>query len=461
MNEVTFVNRVTQWIKEILDKRLDLPFDYASIEEPTKGKQKRRDFTLYDRNGKLALTGEIKLPDKPDGVTPYNEAVVVDAHKKADDEGVKYFFTWNVTRFVLWKTFEAGVALIHRDQHMFEVVKVHNSDELSLPLVQQKIKDFLEEFLTFFADIYREKRVLPVKPLDERFVDMLDTALDTIVFHTVDELHKRHETDMDFRGKLIAWMVTEMNWTHSEETLMTDLERVAKTSCYRLVNKLMFYNALRRRYSDKLPVISFSPLENTGKRMHKALNEFFEKAIWASGDYETVYLHNFADDLPFIAKVALNGWRNLIEHIDAYDFTRLSYDIVGRIFERLISPKERHRYGQHYTMPDLVDVINGFCIRRADAVVADFGCGGGTFLVRAYTRKKYLDKNLSHAELLRQIYGVDLWPFAAHLALINLAARDLDSEPNYPLVAVEDFFNVRRAIPYSRYRRRERSRLKG
>jgi len=451
MHELTFVNNVTKWINEILSKRLDLPFKEATIEESAKGKRKRRDLTLYDQDRKLALTGEIKLPDKPDGLTPYNEAVVIDAHEKADDEGVGYFFTWNVNRLVLWKTFESGVPLIQRDQRLFEVVDIHDNKQLSLTSVQEKIKTFLEELLTFFADIYRGLQVLPVKPLDERFIEMLDTGLDTIVFHTVDALYKQYQTDVAFRGELVAWMVNEMGWTHSEGTLIIDLERAAKISCYRLVNKLMFYNALRRRFSDKLPAISFGPLQDSGEEMHQALNAFFEKAIWASGDYETVYLHNFADKLPFLAPVALEGWRNLIDHIDAYDFTRLNYDIVGRVFERLISPKERHRYGQHYTMPDLVDVINGFCIRQPDAIVADPACGGGTFLVRAYARKKQLSGGtLSHAQLLEQIYGVDISPFASHLALINLAARDLDSEPNYPRVAVEDFFNVRRGQPVFR-----------
>ena len=195
-----------------------------------------------------------------------------------------------------------------------------------------------------------------------------------------------------------------------------------------------------------MPTISFGPLENTGERIQAALNGFFKQAMFASGDYETVYASttDFAETLPFVSEVALAGWRTLIEHIDAYDFTRLNYDIVGRVFERLISPSERHRYGQHYTMPDLVDLINGFCIRQADAKVADPACGGGTFLVRAYARKKQMGGGkLTHAQLLEQLYGVDISPFAAHLALINLAARDLDSEPNYPLVAVEDFFNVR------------------
>ena len=432
--------------QQILEQRLDLPFQSASIEESAKGRLKRRDLTLRDRQGKLALTGEIKLPDKADGLTPYNETVVIDAHKKADDVGVKHFFTWNVNRLVLWKTFEPGIPLIQRDQRLFEVANIRNNTELSQAPVQRRIREFLEEFLIFFADIHRGLQVLPVKPLDERFIDMLDTALDSIALHTADTLYERYQADAAFRGRMIAWMVNDMGWTHSEETLALDLERAAKTSCYRLVNKLMFYNALRRRYGNQLPTIAFGPLENTGEKIQAALNGFFKQAMFASGDYETVYASttDFAEALPFVSEVALAGWRTLIEHIDAYDFTRLNYDIVGRVFERLISPSERHRYGQHYTMPDLVDLINAFCIRQADAKVADPACGGGTFLVRAYARKKQMGRGkLTHAQLLEQLYGVDISPFAAHLALINLAARNLDSEPNYPLVAVEDFFNVR------------------
>ncbi len=448
MHELTFVNQVTTWINEILHKRLDLPFTQATIEESAKGKRKRRDLTLYDRQDKLALTGEIKLPDKPDGLTPYNETVVIDAHRKANDIGAAYFFTWNVNRLVLWKTFEPGVPLIERDQRLFEVVNVRASHELTQTHIQAHIQAFLEEFLTFFADVHRGLKLMPVKPLDERFIDMLDTALDTIVLHTVDALHQRYQSDLTFRAQLVDWMINDMGWTHSEQTLLLDLERAAKVSNYRLVNKLMFYNALRRRYSNELPAIAFSPLDDTGERMQQTLNEFFNKAMIASGDYETVYLRSFADALPFLAQVALTGWRDLIAHIDAYDFTRLNYDVVGRVFERLISPKERHRYGQHYTLPDLVDVINGFCIRRPDAIVADPACGGGTFLVRAYARKKYLSQNrLPHLDLISQLYGLDISPFAAHLALINLAARDLDAEPNYPLIAVDDFFNVRRGHP--------------
>ena len=99
------------------------------------------------------------------------------------------------------------------------------------------------------------------------------------------------------------------------------------------------------------------------------------------------------------------------------------------------------------------DVINAFCIgrraglRRGDDVVLDPACGSGSFLVRAYYRKAYLDGLLSHEELLDQLYGCDINPFPAHLATLNLAARNITNKENYPRIARKNFFLIRRDSP--------------
>jgi hypothetical protein len=60
---------------------------------------------------------------------------------------------------------------------------------------------------------------------------------------------------------------------------------------------------------------------------------------------------------------ALDAWRGLLRNIESVDFREVSSDVVGRIFQKLIGPDERHRYGQHFTGDDPVDLINVFCIR--------------------------------------------------------------------------------------------------
>lgn len=67
VNEWTFTGDVESWINENIKEHPALPFAEARIEERGRGSSKRRDLTLYDRHGHCVLSGEVKLPDKPDG----------------------------------------------------------------------------------------------------------------------------------------------------------------------------------------------------------------------------------------------------------------------------------------------------------------------------------------------------------------------------------------------------------
>ena len=60
-----------------------MPFSRARVEEPVKGNRKRHDLRIYDRADKVILTGEVKRPENPDGRSPYQESLVMDAPDKA------------------------------------------------------------------------------------------------------------------------------------------------------------------------------------------------------------------------------------------------------------------------------------------------------------------------------------------------------------------------------------------
>jgi methylase of polypeptide subunit release factors len=174
----------------------------------------------------------------------------------------------------------------------------------------------------------------------------------------------------------------------------------------------------------------------------------FEKAVWRSSDYEPLFYphekQDWAGPLVFGHPSALDAWRGALRGIEAYDFSHISSDVVGRIFQRLISPEERHRWGQHFTGDDVVDLINAFCIRESGAAVLDPACGSGSFLVRADYRKRHLSSGKPHLELLAELFGSDIAVYPAHLATLNLAAREINDEANYPRVARRDFFDVNR-----------------
>jgi hypothetical protein len=79
LNEWTFAADVCKTIQAILLSNPDLPFSEARVEEAAGIGRKRRDLTLYGRENRPVLSGEIKLPDRPDGQSPYSDPLVTGA----------------------------------------------------------------------------------------------------------------------------------------------------------------------------------------------------------------------------------------------------------------------------------------------------------------------------------------------------------------------------------------------
>ncbi|MBM4050453.1 MAG: SAM-dependent methyltransferase, partial [Planctomycetes bacterium] len=240
------------------------------------------------------------------------------------------------------------------------------------------------------------------------------------------------------------------------------LDRAAQTLCYVLSNRIIFYEAIRVRQPG-LPKLAIPPRIADGEAAYKHFQRRFQQAVEATGDYEPLFhpqeQKDWAGPLIFRSPGALDAWRAVLRSVEGYNLRTVPHDVVGKIFQRLISPEERHKFGQHFTHEDVVDVINAFCIRRPDAVVLDPSCGSGSFLVRAYHRKAWLSEqpsaapgegryHKSHQELLQEIFGCDIALFPAHLATLNLAARQIEKEENYPLIARRNFFDVDRGQPF-------------
>ena len=122
------------------------------------------------------------------------------------------------------------------------------------------------------------------------------------------------------------------------------------------------------------------------------------------------------------------------------------------MYERLIDPNERRRFGQFYTSPDVVDLINAFCIREPDSRVLAPGLRRRYVPSSAPTPESgvlYQDRRrgADHQQLLGEIFGIDVGAFPAQLSTINLAVRRLSDESNYPRVARASFFDAQAGIP--------------
>ena len=117
----------------------------------------------------------------------------------------------------------------------------------------------------------------------------------------------------------------------------------------------------------------------------------------------------------------------------------LEDDVLGSIFEQLIPQQEQVLLGQFYTPAPVTDLLLVLALDGDSPSVLDPGCGSGTFLLRAY---QYLldSRQLDHGVLLSNIWGFDISPFAAELAVINLFRQDLSEFNNFPRVLCGDFF---------------------
>ena len=456
VDERTFAAEVAGWVTELLDSRPDLPFSKALVEDHVAGTARRHDFRLYRRHtGQPVLTGEIKMPDSAQGNHPLNADLVEDALDKAFRAGVRYCFTWNVRQFVLFDSHIQGVPLAQRHiEGPTDVVEALVSDDVHQDWARNGIRGFWEHFLEQLAELINGRRSFEPSPLDQRFISWLEGALEDPIAHTEDALSRLPTTDSELNDRLNLWMLSQ-GWELSSqsEQRKQNLGRASRLSCYILLTRLVFYQVLRRRFR------RMSPLTTDGidspEHLREVLDSRFEEAVQYSHDYETVFVPDAGDlgySIPFLSPAAPGDWARLIQRIEEFDFSGLDFDVIGQMYERLISSGERRRFGQFYTSPDVVDLINAFCIRRPDDRVLDPACGGGTFLVRAYSRKRALAQSfggppLSHERLLGDIFGIDVGAFPAQLSTINLAVRHLSDEANYPRVARASFFDAQAGIP--------------
>lgn len=446
-HEVTFCARVKSWAEALFAKHPEFTFQRVEIEQSTGKSRKRSDVRVYDNKGNLRIAGEVKLPGTAEGRNAFASSLIEDAAQKASNAGAEFFFTWNVNQFVLFDAKQWQKPLLERMVKPYDLkLELADRQDVERPEVESRIQQFLEEFFGELAAIISGAKKDWATPLDEFFIRAFESHIDWPVKLAATYLHERAMSEKVFDARLQEWMSREQGW----QVLRQDarewralLDRAARTLCYVFANRLLFYESVRARFTS-LGKLSVPKNASGEKPLYTHFQRAFQAAVDATGDYETLfYPHEDEEDwagaLIFGHADAADAWRSVIANLQPFDFQNLRSDVLGDIFKRLIAPEERHKFGQHYTSEDLVDVVNAFCLRHAGDTVLDPSCGSGSFLVRAYHRKAWLDQGRQHEDLLREIFGADIALFAAHLATLNLASRDIKLDENYPRIRRGNF----------------------
>ena len=432
------------------------PFHEVRVEGygSSTGKNKRKDLRFFDRHGKLVLCGEVKLPGTVEGQSAMNQTVMADAAAKADEAGVKFFFTWNVNEFALWDRSLWDRPWFERRVRVWRLARtLPDSEAVAREANLNFIKtDFLPDLLREVGEIISGRRTDWEMPPDDVFIRALESHLDWPVILTSSYIFEQSNKDKAFGRRVEEWMgAQDRPYIRSiPEEWMKAVDNMAKTVAYVWANRLIFYKALRARFPD-LPRLELKASLTEPDEALAAMNGFFKKAVKRSGDYESLMMpdsRDWAAELVFHAPSAIDAWRGLLRNIEAVDFKEVPSDVVGRIFQKLIGPDERHRYGQHFTGDDAVDLINAFCIRDGADSVLDPSCGSGSFLVRAYYRKRHLDAERPHVKVIGELFGCDISMYPAHLATLNLAAREINEEANYPRIVRKNFFDFEPKEPF-------------
>lgn len=156
---------------------------------------------------------------------------------------------------------------------------------------------------------------------------------------------------------------------------------------------------------------------------HYTLRQVFQQIV-EHINYRPIY------ELDVLDNINERFLRDTFDLIWGLEIERVRYELPGRIFHELMPTEIRKLLAAFYTRPQAADLLAHLTIQTSDDTILDPACGSGTILTAAYRRKAELlaaagKVGNPHRRFCEQeIFGVDIMPFAVHLASANLAAME-------------------------------------
>ena len=242
-------------------------------------------------------------------------------------------------------------------------------------------------------------------------------------------------------------------------------EVFCKETIYVLLNKLLFVRICEDRGLFKKKKISNGGIEQLREFIENSSEQYKQIMNLAFKDARHIYNHFYE---PGILDWYTTGdgeldkvLNKVLWLLNQFDFKNVGRDILGKLYEKYLPKEERKALGEFYTPDEVIEyILDGVKYTSKDELfekdLIDPACGSGGFLVKAMNRyiEKYVYKlgksnrnGLTPQQskeilesVINHIYGLDINPFACHIAEMNLLFQIIDlfelvrrKDPDYKL----------------------------
>jgi len=250
----------------------------------------------------------------------------------------------------------------------------------------------------------------------EAFLSFVPSLIEAIAEVMPGELEKRlgYEPFMALMGS-------------SETSIPPEVLREA--AAYILLDQIVFHRILANR--------GLRPIDPDRIKKPTDIQSYFEEVLKIN--YQPIFSINV---LSILSKKAVPVLRKVIRIVNEDQPESLSGDILGNMWHTLIPLELRKPIAAYYTNVMAARLLANLTIRSSEDKVADFACGSGTLLVAAYERKRKLLNHemtkIDHERFLKQLMGVDVMAFSAHLAVVQLALRNPVWKTDEVRISIQD-----------------------
>lgn len=346
------------------------------------------------------------------------------------DQGLEYAYNKGVEWVILTNGLEIRV-------YKSFIPNIPKKDRILFTTTLEKIPKSFDALL----ELVGKKHLQKAKRLKERVESVRESITAKILIEDLaqcrerlfsdlfSQFKERYMTDEKFKEIIDCW-ATNVKMDISDPYL---IEKLCREGAYTLINRVLFLRIcedkghIKAKLSKDAITRWREMIEDPSNLLNMAFKEIGER-------FEGLYKSPLFDAINF---EDIN-WNHdtinfVLDKLCEHDFSKISKDILGKAYEQHISKEERKRLGQFYTPDFVIDYILDRVDMSPKKKVLDPACGSGGFLMKSYDRlrKQYLEKGWAeeviHSEIVeKNLFGIDINPFATQLTVMNLLLKDLD-----------------------------------